>query len=292
MGAAPQADEIRKLDQERMLQDTVFAEETTAEDQALAQALLAERSAEDIAAALVRLYRARLPSPEDILDPGEDRGRPRHERSRESVARGEERAPAPRTKTGKPSARHGMGEPSVWFRAAIGRRKKAEARWLLPMICRRGGIDKQDIGAIKISDTTTEFEIAARVADTFAANIRRPDKEDTIRIEPLAAAPSGQGASDKPRPDKRPPRREAEPRREARETAYHPLHRDEPRRDKDAPSRSRPHHDAPSKPGHPQAFTKKKKHGDKSSRGGQAFPSHSPRSKAPGGKKPKTKRRG
>ncbi|WP_316237772.1 DEAD/DEAH box helicase [Bradyrhizobium sp. SZCCHNR1015] len=294
-GAAPQADEIRKLDQERMLHDQVFTEETTAEDLALAQALLAERSAEDIAAALARLYRARLPSPEDILDPGQDRGRPRQDRGRDTArpARGEERPPSPRTKTGKPSARHGMGEPSVWFRAAIGRRKNAEARWLLPMICRRGGIDKNDIGTIKISDTTTEFEIAARVADAFAANIRRPDKEDTIRIEPLAAAPSGQGAVDKPRPEKRAARREAEPRRQAEESAYHPLHRDQPRRDKETPPRSRAHHDAPpSKSGHAQAFTKKKKHGDKSSRGGPAFPSHSPRSKAPGGKKPKTKRRG
>ncbi|WP_257165141.1 DEAD/DEAH box helicase [Bradyrhizobium sp. SRS-191] len=303
-GTAPQADEIRKLDQQRMLDDSIFTEETTADDLALAQILLAQRPAEDIAAALARLYRARLPSPEDILDAVEDRGRGRPERGRdtvarsgrETVARGDDRAPAPRTKGGKPS-RHGMGEPSVWFRAAIGRRKNAEARWLLPMICRRGGIDKQDIGAIKISDTTTEFEIAARVADSFAANIRRPDKEDTIRIEPLAAAPTEQGApdkprSDKPRPDKRPPRRDAEPRRKAEETAYHPLHRDEPRRDTDAPPRRKSHHDAPPKSGHAQAFTKKKQHGDKSSRGGQSFPSHSPRSKAPGGKKPKTKRRG
>jgi ATP-dependent RNA helicase DeaD len=81
-----------------------------------------------------------------------------------------------------------MAEVSVWFRAAIGRRKNAEARWLLPMICRRGGIDKRDIGAIKIMDTTTEFEISKRVADSFAAKIKRPDKEDSIRIEPLAGA--------------------------------------------------------------------------------------------------------
>ena len=70
-GTAPQPDEIRKLDQERMLKDALFSEETTPEDLVLAQALLAERSAEDIAAALARLYRARLPSPEDILDPGQ-----------------------------------------------------------------------------------------------------------------------------------------------------------------------------------------------------------------------------
>jgi len=283
-GAAPQADDIRRLDQERMLHDQVFTEETTAEDLALAQALLAERSPEDIAAALARLYRARLPSPEDILDPGQDRGRGREDRGRDTArpTRGDDRAPAvPRTKTGKPSARHGMGEPSVWFRAAIGRKKNAEARWLLPMICRRGGIDKHDIGAIKISDTTTEFEIAERVADAFAANIRRPDKEDNIRIEPLAGAPA-----EPSRQDKRPPRREAG------ETAYHPLRREEPRGGKDINPRSRPHHDGPSKSGHEPAFGKKKKPRDKSSHAGQTYPVSPSRAKAPGGKKTKNKRRG
>ena len=82
-----------------------------------------------------------------------------------------------------------MGEGSVWFRASIGSRKNAEARWLLPMICRRGGIDKTDIGAIRVMDTTTEFEISARAAESFAVKIRRPDKEDNIRIEALKAAP-------------------------------------------------------------------------------------------------------
>jgi ATP-dependent RNA helicase DeaD len=90
-----------------------------------------------------------------------------------------------------------MAEGSVWFRAAIGRKKNAEARWLLPMICRRGGIDKHDIGAIRIMDTTTEFEISKGVAESFAVKIRRPDKEDNIRIEALADAPQGQAASEK-----------------------------------------------------------------------------------------------
>ena len=39
-GTAPQADEIRSLDQQRMLQDELFTEEPSADDQALAQALL------------------------------------------------------------------------------------------------------------------------------------------------------------------------------------------------------------------------------------------------------------
>jgi ATP-dependent RNA helicase DeaD len=196
-GTAPTADEIRKLDQERMLRGDLFAEETTADDLILARALLAERPAEDIAAALARLYRARLPSPEDILDPGQGAGRSRDISGREKdgrASRGDDRVTGPRSKSGKSSPRHGMAEGSVWFRAAIGRKKNAEARWLLPMICRRGDIDKHDIGAIRILDTTTEFEISGRAAESFAVKIRRPDKEDNIRIEPLAGVSEGQSS--------------------------------------------------------------------------------------------------
>lgn len=192
-GVAPQADEIRKLDQERLLKDDVFAADTTSEDQALAQALLAERSAEEVAIALARLYRARLPSPEDIADPGEDRVKSRAERARERVER--------EAKPGKPSARHRMAEDSVWFTAAIGRRNNAEARWLLPMLCRRGSIKKEDLGAIRILETVTEFEVAARVASRFAARIRRPDKQDSIRIEAMQNAPPREPAREQ---DERP----------------------------------------------------------------------------------------
>jgi ATP-dependent RNA helicase DeaD len=225
-GTAPTADEIRKLDQERMLRDALFAEETTADDLVLAQALLAERSPEDIAAALARLYRARLPSPEDILDPGQSSGRSRDDRSREKSdrpSRGGDRDVGPRSKPGKSSARHAMAEGSVWFRAAIGRRKNAEARWLLPMICRRGGIDKHDIGAIRIMDTTTEFEISKEAAESFAVKIRRPDKEDNIRIEPMAEAPQAQP------PRERPPQT---PRREDKEAARNVRRNDRPREGK------------------------------------------------------------
>ena len=199
----PTADEIRKLDQERMLRDALFTEESTAHDLDLARALLAERSPEDVAAALVRLYRTRLPSPEDILDPGQGAGRSRDDRGRDKDARsprGDDRQAGPRSKPAKTSPGRGMAGGSVWFRAAIGRQNKAEARWLLPMICRRGGIDKHDIGAIRIQDTTTEFEISAAAAESFAVKIRRPDKEDNIRIEALAEAPRHPAADSRPHP--------------------------------------------------------------------------------------------
>jgi ATP-dependent RNA helicase DeaD len=249
-GTPAQADEIRKLDQERMLKDALFAEETTPEDMMLAQALLAERSAEDIAAALARLYRSRLPSPEDIIDPGEHRSRGREDRGRDRdsrAPRGEDRNAGPRSKprnpSSKPSARHVMGEGGVWFRASIGSRKNAEARWLLPMICRRGGIDKTDIGAIRVMDTTTEFEISARAAESFAAMIRRPDKEDNIRIEALPDGPQAQPAAET-RPHAR--ERDAAPHRPREDRAPRPHGKpwqDKPRQDK--PRDGKPSGDKP-----------------------------------------------
>src|SRR6202040_1841778 len=111
--------------------------------------------------------------------PGERGGRMSDERGEERDrrdAQGDDRAGA-KPMRAEAKTRDGMAEGSVWFRPAIGRKKNAEARWLLPMICRRGGIEKNDIGAIRIMDTTTAFEISNRVAESFAASVRRPDKE-------------------------------------------------------------------------------------------------------------------
>jgi ATP-dependent RNA helicase DeaD len=199
-GVAPAPDEIRALDQQRMMQSTLFSDQATDEDVAFARALLAERSTEEIATALARIYRSQLPAPEDILDPGEsrrsrdDRG-PREDRSprKGTRDRGErDRGEGDRGPRAKP---RGLPEGGVWFRAAIGRRKNAEARWLLPMICRRGNIGKQDIGAIRIFDTATEFEISAHAAEQFALQVKRPDKEDNIRIEALPDGPQGETSS-------------------------------------------------------------------------------------------------
>jgi ATP-dependent RNA helicase DeaD len=279
-GTAPTAEEIRKLDQERMLRDALFTEETTAEDLTLAKAMLAERSAEDIAAALARLYRARLPSPEDILDPGQGASRSRDFGGREKdgrTSRPDERAAGPRSKNGKASSRHGMAEGSVWFRAAIGRRKNAEARWLLPMICRRGGIDKHDIGAIRIMDTTTEFEISERVAESFAAKIRRPDKEDNIRIEALAEAPQTQPRAEKP---SHPPRRESgnqtDEFRDARGSRQH----------------GKPRSESGSKASFDPGFKKKKRSRDETIYAGHPLLAGVNHTKPAFGKKAKQKRRG
>lgn len=188
-GAAPSADEIRKLDQERLLQSPVLSGELAEDELAMAKALLAERTPEDIAAALVRLYRSQLPAAEDLFDPGS--GSPR------------ESAAPPREPRGAPR-KSGMEGQSCWFRLPVGRQKNADPRWLLPMICRLGKITKQDIGAIRIFERETKFEIDAKLVDRFVATLAQIEKPE-FRIERLAEGPNSE------RSEPAPPRRAAKP---------------------------------------------------------------------------------
>jgi ATP-dependent RNA helicase DeaD len=153
----PSADEIRRLDGERMLSDPLFSEPPAEEDVALAETLLAGKSPEELAALLARVYRTRLPAPEEVSDPGEGRA-PRGER--------------PPYDPMDPEKIAAMG-PAVWFRLNLGRRDNADPRRLLPMLTRRGGIGRQEIGTIRIFDRETKFEVrgnAARFAEAFARN--------------------------------------------------------------------------------------------------------------------------
>src|SRR6202453_234734 len=155
--------------------------------------MLAERSAEDIAAALVRLYHARLPAIEDVTDPGE-RPVAAHKRpvyTERPVQRGRS-APEDRdySKAGRPrGGKHSLGG-GAWFRIDVGRAKGADPKWLVPMICRAGGLTKADIGTIRVFDHETKFEISAEAENKFTADIKRRIGE-TPRIEPLGSAGEG-----------------------------------------------------------------------------------------------------
>ncbi len=169
----PSAEEIRELDQKRMLQDPLLLEPPTEADFEAAKLLLAERTPEQLGALLVRLYRSRLPATEAIVDPGQE---PEGREMRGPQASGARPSKAPRP-TRLPGG-------AVWFRLDIGRKKNADPKWLLPMLCRKGNVTRQDIGAIKILEHETRVEIAEPVAAQFVANMRRPGG-DNIRVERL-----------------------------------------------------------------------------------------------------------
>ncbi len=190
----PPADKIRARDQERLLKEVAQAEEPSEEDLIAARALLAERSPEELAAALVRMYRARLPAPEELSESGPARRefseRPREERPRSENRRQEMR---PVDTTG-----------GFWFRMNVGRAAKADPKWMIPIICRRGGITKAEIGDIRILDRETLFEVAGGAAEAFTARLRQPDKIDPqIRIAPVTGGDGAPATGEAPPRERR-----------------------------------------------------------------------------------------
>jgi ATP-dependent RNA helicase DeaD len=172
----PTPDEIRARDRERLLDDPMFAAPNESE-RTEAEALLAGHDPVVIASALLRLYQTRLPPPESV--------------SAVPVQAGA----APRA----PREAEAPGD-FVQFRVAVGRRDKADPKWLVPLICRAGGVTKRDIGAIRVFDTDTRFEISRAASAGFAA----------ATAEMPAGEPRITQAGDGPMPARAPfrPRRE------------------------------------------------------------------------------------
>src|SRR4051812_17236385 len=70
----PLADEIRAKDQQRLLDDPILTQPSSEEDLTLAKRILADKSPEEVATALIRLHRQRLPEPEDLFDDARETG--------------------------------------------------------------------------------------------------------------------------------------------------------------------------------------------------------------------------
>lgn len=159
----PTAADIRAKDHERLLETLLTPVEVEDEDRALGAKLLETMSAEDIAAALVRVHRAKMPQAEDMLDDG---------------SRSTERS--------KENHREGFDD-SVWFKMNVGRRNNADPKWILPLLCRRGGVTKNDIGAIRIAANETHVGIAAAAAAKFSKAIAQPGHDEDNDVEIIRA---------------------------------------------------------------------------------------------------------
>ena len=148
----PQAEEIRRRDQQRLLADPALTEPPLDEERVLAEKLLEHQTPEMIATALIRIFQSRLPEPEEI-----------------TIQKAPAEAPRPKRSFPKTDFEQTNTGETVWFRSTVGRKNNADPKWLIPLICRIGGITKQEIGAIRIFDRETKFEIAAYAAERFAA---------------------------------------------------------------------------------------------------------------------------
>jgi len=193
--APPSAEQIRARDNERLVAEAIAAAQTIdPETLPLARTVLEGATPEAIAAALLRALGSALPAPEELEPP---------------VAAPRERAPL---REGTP--REDASREGIWFRLNVGRNRNADPRWLLPFLCRRGHVTRQEIGRISVLERETRVEIAPWAAERFAAAAGRPDEQDEdIRIVPVNAPG---GAAPPPRDDPPPPPRRPPPRAESR----------------------------------------------------------------------------
>lgn len=173
---APTADEIREKDRQRLLDDPIWQEELTDEQTEFAASLLEKFDATQIAAAYLRLFQSQHSAPEDLSPPHE-----------------------------KPARKsHADFGPSTWFSVSVGRKNRAEPRWLLPMLLRGTNMDRTHIGAIRVKQNETFVEVSDAAMDNLVAFLDAGGEfEDGIRMTQLPEAPD----LSEPR-DARPPRRD------------------------------------------------------------------------------------
>jgi ATP-dependent RNA helicase DeaD len=208
--SAPSAEDIRAQDRQRMLDDPLLTEEGGEDDIAMANLLIANRTPDQIALALARVFRARLPEPEDVEEMAADSA-PRRE-TRDSGPRRERNEGPRRERDDSPrrdapqrdysnsdrAPRRGQDGDGVKFRMNVGRQTNADPKWLLPMLCRRGNVTRQEIGTIRIFDTVSEVEVSAHAADAFAAAVAHGGAGD-VAIQRISneASIDNQGGEDR-----------------------------------------------------------------------------------------------
>jgi ATP-dependent RNA helicase DeaD len=160
------------------------------------ETLLARQTPEAIAAALIRLFRTHLPEPAPITILAAEP----HPRT--------PRPPRPAPNYAESNNHNAGGGDSSWFRMPVGRKQNADPKWLIPLICRAGNITKQEIGAIRVFDRETKFEILPHASAEFTATLAAGIAGD-LNIDPTTPPSPGARGPMGPRPTgPRPPRPE------------------------------------------------------------------------------------
>ena len=146
-----------------------------------------------MAAALIRLYRSQLPEAQDVADVTPVQERREEVRSYKNTERA---APAIREKHARPVN-------TTWFSLNVGRHGNADPKWILPLICRLGNVTKAEIGAIRIFDTETKFELAWDSVSGFLASVGASGETEIIfeRTTPANQAPPRSGKYGPQRPE-------------------------------------------------------------------------------------------
>ncbi len=189
---APSASEVRARDQERILQDATWKQDVGEAETKAVATLLENFQPEQIAAAYLRLYTEKHSAPEELSPP----------------------------KAAAPSKPRGNFGPSVWFSISGGRKERAEPRRILPMLCKAGGVEKDDIGAIRVGENESYFELRKASVAHFLTSIGQKMRLEGGVVTQLDKPPA---AAKAPRPsfsdrqrDRKPARGKPEYRKDGR----------------------------------------------------------------------------
>ncbi|MEO0635255.1 MAG: DEAD/DEAH box helicase [Pseudomonadota bacterium] len=169
----PTAHAVAQRDEERILAQAASATGPTEEERSFIAQLQGKFSAEQLATAYLRQWNQGRCAPEELdLLPLDGR-------------RSEQRSGG----KDKPERVHKQFEQSVWLSLSVGRKQRAEPRWLIPLLCKSGGIHKRSIGSIKMHTDETRVELDGNIADAFLDRVG-PDLtlEKSIRVKVLDAA--------------------------------------------------------------------------------------------------------
>lgn len=151
---------------------------------AFAQRLLAERSAEEVVAALVVAATpkpARKPVEIEAPEPFEERRDRRDARDnsfrdrKDRGGRGDRREGRPQRAGGK---RGRNDERMVRFELTWGTRQGASPARVLAHLCRRADCDRTSFGNIDLGSHSTQFEVTESFARDFEQRTREPDRRD------------------------------------------------------------------------------------------------------------------
>ena len=188
-GEAPSADMIIEKDNERLLANMTLDGEVTEDEHTMVMRLLKAHSPEHIATAFIREVRRGQSAPEELLPsnykPSRDERGGRDDRGGR-----DERGPR------NAKLREDFDD-GVWMSLNVGRKQKAEPKWILPMLMKSGGLKKGEIGAIKIVENKTFVEIAPKGVEGFLDTIG-PD----MKIEKAITVSRVEGKPDLNAPSK------------------------------------------------------------------------------------------
>ncbi len=153
--SVPGLDQFEPLERERLSRDLrAGLGRSSSADNAATEMILAELSPREIASAYVKLWSASRPRMETLSCP-------------------------------EPSE-VASADSGAWFSINFGNGQKNEVRRILPLLCRIGQINRQDIGKIRVMAGETRFMVRASALVRFAAAAAAHEGEP--RLQRIAAA--------------------------------------------------------------------------------------------------------